>query len=373
MTRSPAPLPFGNGAGLWYTRCMFNFFKRFTQDVAIDLGTANTLIYIKGKGVVLYEPSVVTINRKTNAIVAVGTEAERMYGRTPGHIEAVRPLVDGVVSDFEVTEEMLRYFLGRALPKKSFFSSPRVIVGVPSGITNVQARSVIDAVGHAGAKQVYLIEEPMAAAIGVGLPVTESVGSMIVDIGGGTTDVAVISLSGSVVSKSIKVAGDHLNTSIVQYIRDVYQLAVGDMTAEEAKITIASAFHDDEEATFPVRGRDLASGLPRELILTRQDVARAIDDSLRMIISGVKEVLERTPPELVSDILHRGMYMAGGGSLIRRLDERIAHETGMKVVVAAEPLSAVVHGAGLVLEDMAKYRSVLLGEELQYGELLIEE
>ena len=352
---------------------MFGIFKRFSQDVAIDLGTANTLIYIKGRGVVLSEPSVVAINRKTNAIVAVGTEAERMYGRTPAHIEAVRPLVDGVVSDFEVTEEMLRNFLGRALPQKSLFSSPRVIVGVPSGITNVQARSVIDAVGHAGAKEVYLIEEPMAAAIGVGLPVTESVGSMIVDIGGGTTDVAVISLSGAVVSKSIKVAGDHLNMAIVQYVRDVYQLAIGEKTAEFAKIQIASAFMDDEDARLAIRGRDLATGLPRELFITRRDLGTAIDDSLLVIISGIKEVLELTPPELVSDILHHGMYIAGGGSMIRNLDVRIARETGMKVNIATDPLTAVVQGAGLVLEDLSKYRSVLLGEELQYGEILVAE
>jgi rod shape-determining protein MreB len=352
---------------------MFGMFKRFSQDVAIDLGTANTLVYIKGRGVVVTEPSVVAINRKTNTIVAVGTEAERMYGRTPAHIEAVRPLVDGVVSDFEVAEEMLRYFINLAIPKKSLFSSPRIIVGVPSGITNVQARSVMDAVSHAGAKEVYLIEEPMAAAIGVGLPVTESLGSMIVDIGGGTTDVAVISLSGAVVSKSIKVAGDHLNIAIVQYARDVYQLAIGEKTAEYAKIQVASAFLDDEAASIAIRGRDLATGLPRELYITRRDLSIAIDDSLQVIISGIKEVLELTPPELVSDILHNGMYIAGGGSLIRNLDARIARETGMKVNVSHDPLTAVVHGAGEVLEDLSKYRSVLLGEELQYGEILVAE
>lgn len=352
---------------------MNNPFKRFSQDIAIDLGTANTLVYIKGKGVVLIEPSVVAINRKTNGIVAVGIEAEKMYGRTPAHIDAVHPLVDGVVSDFEITEEMLRYFLSRAIPKKSLFFNPRVIVGVPSGITNVQARSVIDAVGHAGAKEVYLIEEPMAAAIGVGLPVTESIGSMIVDIGGGTTDVAVISLSGAVVSKSIKVAGDHLNTAIVQYVRDVYQLAIGEKTAEYAKISISSAFMDDEEARLAIRGRDLATGLPREILITRFDLARAMDDSLKVIVSGIKEVLELTPPELVSDILNSGMYLAGGGSLIRNFDTRIARETGMKVNIAQDPLSAVAHGAGAVLEDLSKYRSVLLGEELQYGEILLAE
>lgn len=352
---------------------MFNPFKRFSQDIAIDLGTAITLIYVKGRGVVLTEPSVVAINRKTNAIVAVGVEAEKMYGRTPAHIDAVRPLVDGVVSDFEITEEMLRYFLNRAMPKKSLFFSPRVIVGVPSGITNVQARSVMDAVSHAGAKEIYLIEEPMAAAIGVGLPVTESVGSMIVDIGGGTTDVAVISLSGAVVSKSIKIAGDHLNMSIVQYVRDVYQLAIGEKTAEHAKIEISSAFLQDDEARLAIRGRDLATGLPREIFITRYDLGQAMDDSLKVIISGIKEVLEQTPPELVSDILHHGMYLAGGGSLIRNLDARIARETGMKVNVAQDPLSAVVHGAGAVLEDLSKYRSVLLGEELQYGEILLAE
>jgi rod shape-determining protein MreB and related proteins len=350
-----------------------NIFKRFSQDIGIDLGTVNTLVYIRGKGVVVSEPSVVAVNRKTNTVIAVGIEAEKMYGRTPAHIDAIRPLVDGVISDFEITEEMLRYFLNQSMGGVRSVSGPRVVVGVPSGITNVEARAVIDAASHAGARDVYLIEEPMAAAIGVGLPVTEGIGSMIVDIGGGTTDVAVISLSGVVVSKNIKTAGDHLNIAIVQYVRDIHHLSIGEKTAEQAKIELATALPDLAPGTTAIRGRDLATGLPREIIITSTDILQAIDDSIRVIILGIKEVLEKTPPELLSDILHNGMYVAGGGSLIRGLGKRITMETGMKVLIAEDPLTAVVRGAGMVLEDLSKYKSVILGEEMQYGEILVEE
>jgi rod shape-determining protein MreB and related proteins len=350
-----------------------NFFKRISQDIGIDLGTVNTLVYVRGKGVVVSEPSVVAINRKTNTVIAVGVEAEKMYGRTPAHIDAIHPLVDGVISDFEITEEMLRYFLNQAVGGVRSVAGPRVVIGVPSGITNVEARAVIDAASHAGAREVYLIEEPMAAAIGVGLPVTESTGSMIVDIGGGTTDVAVISLSGVVVAKSIKTAGNHWNTAIVQYVRDVYKLAIGEKTAEQAKIELAAALSDQTVMSTAIRGRDLATGLPREITITSTDVLTAIDDNIRVIILGIKEVLEKTPPELLSDILHNGMYLAGGGSLIRGLDKRISQETGMIVMVANDPLTAVARGAGMVLEDLSKYKLVILGEEMQYGEILVEE
>ncbi len=347
--------------------------KRFSHDIGIDLGTANTLVYIQGKGVLVREPSVVAVNRKTNTVIAVGTEAEIMYGRTPSHIDAIRPLVDGVISDFEITEEMLKYFLQKASAQNRMLMGPRVVVGVPSGITNVEARAVMDAASHAGARAVFLIEEPMAAAIGVGLPVTESVGSMIVDIGGGTTDVAVISMSGVVTSKNIKIAGDHLNVAIIHYIRDVYQLAIGEKTAEQTKKELSTAIVETPPLSATVRGRDLATGLPREIIITSTDILYAIDDSIRVIISGIKEVLEKTPPELVSDIYKSGMYLAGGGSLIRRLDERISRETGMKVIVSEDPLTAVVRGCGQILEDLSKYKLVVLGEELQYGEILVEE
>ncbi len=350
-----------------------NLFKRFSQDIGIDLGTANTLVYVRGSGITVREPSVVAVNRKTNTVIAVGTEAEVMYGRTPAHIEAIRPMVDGVISDFEITEEMLKYFLGRSGNGTKPMVGPRIVVGVPSGITNVEARAVIDAAMHAGAREVFLIEEPMAAAIGVGLPVTESMGCMIVDIGGGTTDVAVISLSGVVTSKNIKVAGDHFNTALIHYVRDNYQLAIGEKTAEQAKKELATAIIEEPPLATHVRGRDMATGLPREIMITSTDVLAALDDSIKVIILGIKEVLEKTPPELTSDVLRDGMYLAGGGSLIRRIDERISMETGMKVIISDDPLTAVVRGCGAVLEDLPKYKSVVLGEEMTYGEILVEE
>lgn len=339
---------------------------KFSYDLGIDLGTANTLVSIRGQGIVINEPSIVAINRKTNSIVAIGAEAQVMYGRTPQHIEAVRPLIDGVISDFEVTEEMLRSLIARAntMVHTMNFFGPRVVVGIPSGTTNVEARAVIDAARNAGAREVYLIEEPMAAAIGVGLPVTESIGTMVIDIGGGTTDIAVISLAGIVVSKNIKIAGDRFNQDIVHYVRDAYQVLIGERTAEFAKIQLASAVPLDDHLEIPVRGRDLATGLPRELLLTRNDVALALSDSISVLIGGIKEVLELTPPEIISDIMHKGILLTGGGALIRHLDHRISMETGMPCSVAVDPLSAVARGAAAVLEEFDRYREVLQSDAM---------
>ncbi|HHZ20833.1 MAG TPA: rod shape-determining protein [Firmicutes bacterium] len=332
---------------------------RFSRDMGIDLGTANTLVYVKGKGVVLQEPTVVALDRDTSEIIAVGKEAEQMVGRTPGNIIAVRPMKDGVIADFEVTEKMLRYFIGKANRRHGIFS-PRVIIGVPSGVTEVEKRAVMDAGREAGAREVFLIEEPMAAAIGAGLPVQEPTGNLIVDIGGGTTEVAVISLGGIVSSRSIRVAGDELNEAIAQYIKRRYNLMVGERTAEEIKQTIGSAYPMKEETIREVRGRDLLTGLPKVIEVSSKEILEALTEPVANIVDAVKMTLERTPPELAADILDRGIVMSGGGALLRGIDRLLAEETGMPVQVAEDPLTCVARGTGATLESLNLLSSVLI-------------
>jgi rod shape-determining protein MreB len=326
------------------------------------LGTANTLVYLRGKGIIINEPSIVALNTKTGRIVAVGTEAKQMLGRTPTHIKAIHPIVDGVISDFEVTEEMLAYLIGKAekISPKTF--KPRVVVGVPSGITNVEHRAVYDAAISAGAREVYIIEEPMAGAIGIDLPVMEAGGSMIVDIGGGTTDIAVMSLGGIVQSKSIKLAGDKMNQDIIDYLRNEYKILIGEKTAEEIKTAVVSVRGHSENLHTTVRGRDLISGLPREISINDRDVYEAIYHSVQVILDGVREVLETTPPEIISDVIHRGMYITGGGALLRGIDEVLTQMYHVPVHIPKDPLSAVARGCGIVLEDLPKYTQVLVKE-----------
>jgi len=341
---------------------MQQLYNRFSNDIGIDLGTANTLVHVKGQGVLINEPSVVAMNTKTNRVVAVGAEAKEMLGRNPGHIEVVRPLVDGVISDFDVTEEMLSYLIRKAESKSKKFFRPRVIVGVPSGITNVEHRAVYDAAHNAGAREVYIIEEPMAAAVGLGLPVLEPLGSMVIDIGGGTTDIAVISLAGVVQSKNLKIAGDRLNQDIISYLRDEFKLLVGEKTAEDIKIKIG-AISDHERLESEIRGRDIITGLPRQILVNNHDIREAIAHSIETLVDGVKEVLERTPPEIVSDVMQRGIYLVGGGALIGGLDELLEHELDIPVYVADDPLYSVVVGTGLVLDRIDDYKEVLIHED----------
>lgn len=337
-------------------------YNKFSNDIGIDLGTANTLVHVKGQGVVINEPSVVAMNTKTNRVVAVGNDAKEMLGRNPAHIDVVRPLVDGVISDFDVTEEMLSYLIRKAESKSKKFFPPRVIVGVPSGITNVEHRAVYDAAHNAGAREVYIIEEPMAAAVGLGLPVLEPVGSMVIDIGGGTTDVAVISLAGVVQSKNMKIAGDKLNQDIIIYLRDEFKILVGEKTAEEIKIKIG-AISDHEQLESEIRGRDIITGLPRQILVNNYDIREAISHSIAILVDGVKEVLEKTPPEIVSDIMQRGIYLVGGGAMIGGLDELLKHELEIPVYVGEDPLYSVVTGTGLVLERIEDYKEVLIHED----------
>lgn len=345
-------------------RFFANWFNKWSNDIGIDLGTANTLVHVLGHGIVIDEPSVVALNKKTSRVVAVGNEAKKMLGRNPGHIEVVRPLVDGVISDFEVTEEMLYYLINKAerLIKSRFRIRPRVVVGVPSGISNVEVRAVIDASKSGGAREVYIVEEPMAAAIGIGLPVNDPVGSMVIDIGGGTTDIAVISLGGVVKSKNVKIAGDHLNRDIINSIRREFKILIGEKTAEDMKIRLSSVKATDDRFEMNIRGRDLVTGLPREIIVTDIDVREAILPSVMQLIDAVKEVLELTPPEIVSDVMRRGVYLTGGGALIRGLDRVIQEEMNIPVFVADDPLSAVARGAGMILEDLDLYTPVLMHE-----------
>ena len=336
-----------------------NFYNNFSNDIGIDLGTANTLVYLNGHGIVINEPSVVVVNVKTGQIVAVGAEAKQMLGRTPGHVRAVRPVVDGVISDFEITEEMLAYLIGKAEKMSKKFIRPRVVVGVPTGITNVEIRAVEDAAKSAGAREVYIIEEPMAGAIGIQLPVKEALGSVVIDIGGGTTDVAVISLGGVVISKNIKIAGDRLNTDIINYMKDEFKLLIGEKTAEYVKIAIGSVV-EGPYMEAEVRGRDLVTGLPREVIVTDADIREAIMPSILQLVDGVREVLETTPPELLSDIIHRGVVLIGGGALLRGLDTMLNSIIKIPIYVAEDPLTAVARGAGVVLEDFDNYKEVLL-------------
>ena len=323
----------------------------FSNDIGIDLGTANSVVYVKDHGIVLREPSVVAIQAGTSNVLAVGEEAKRMVGRTPGSIVAIRPMKDGVIADFEITESMLRYFIRKVHNRRSMVA-PRVIVAVPSGITEVEKRAVKDSATHAGARKVYLIEEPMAAAIGVGMPVQEPAGNMIVDIGGGTTEVALISLAGIVFSRSIRVAGDELDEAIIQYMKRAYNLMVGERTAEEIKIRIGSAFPLEQEMTLEVKGRDLVAGLPKTLTVTSQEIREALLEPVSQIVESVRIALERCPPELAADLVDRGIMLAGGGALLRGVDRLLAEETGLPVHIADDPLSAVAEGTGRVLNEL---------------------
>lgn len=336
-------------------------FKRFSQDLGIDLGTANTLVYVKGKGIVINEPSVVAINQRTKQILAIGTEAQRMVGRTPTHIVATRPLVDGVVSDFEITEAMLRYFIDKVHNQTySFLRRPRVVIGIPSGVTEVEKRAVQDAAINAGAREAFLIEEPMAASIGARLPVQDATGSMIIDIGGGTTEIAVLSLGGVVIARSLRVAGDAMNEHIVQYARDNFGMLIGSRTAEDLKIKIGSCYPLAEPLTNHMRGRDLVSGLPKEIVVSDTHIREALAPSIKMIVNNVKSVIEEIPPEIISDIMHRGIVLAGGGGLLRGLDQLLRDETKMPVTIADDPLTCVARGCGIVVEDLETLRDVLL-------------
>ncbi len=336
------------------------FYNVLSSDVGIDLGTANTLVYLRGKGIVINEPSVVAINKKTGQVVAVGAEAKQMLGRTPGHLEAVRPLVDGVVSDFEATEEMLAYLVSRSQGAAKKMLGPRAVIGVPSGITNVEIRAVRDAAMNAGAREVHIIEEPMAAALGIRLPVKEALGSMIVDIGGGTSDIAVISLGGIVRSKNLRVAGDKLNKDIIAHVRSEFKILIGEKTAEDVKLSIGSLVPGASPLEALVRGRDLITGLPRELVLTDNDVREAISPSIDSLIDAVREVLETTPPEILSDIGKSGIHLVGGGALLRGLDMLLSEWSKIPVHVADDPLTAVVRGTGVVLESLEEHRNLLI-------------
>lgn len=339
-------------------------FSNLSQDIAIDLGTATSLVYVKGRGIVVFEPSVVALNQKTGQVLAIGSEAQKMVGRTPAHIVATRPLVDGVVSDFEVTEQMLRYFINRVREKRFFLSSrPRVIVGIPCGVTEVEKSAVQDAARNAGAREVFLIEEPMAAAIGARLAVQEAGGNFIVDIGGGTTDIAVISLGGIVVSRTLRIAGDRLNRDIIQWSQEENNLLVGERTAELAKISIGSAWAMKEKKTFPLRGRNLVSGLPEEILVTDTDIRKALEKSVKQIVRAIKDTIEETPPELLADVMSKGIYLTGGGSLLRGFDKLISEETKVPAKIIEDPITTVARGAGMVLEKLDELREVLVETE----------
>ncbi|MDP2655692.1 MAG: rod shape-determining protein [bacterium] len=335
----------------------------FSSDIAIDLGTTNTLVYVRGRGVVINEPSVVAVNDKTHQVVAVGKEAKTMLGKTPAHIRVVRPLSHGVISDFEVTEELLTYLINKAQGGRMRLFGPRVVIGVPTGVTNVQSRAVRDAAKNAGAREAIILEEPVAGAIGAKLPVSEAVGTMVLDIGGGTTDIAVIALKGVVASKSSQVAGDRFNDNIIEFVRSEFKLGIGERTAEDVKIAIGAVTPLSEVLTRSVRGRDFATGLPREIVLTDAHIREAIAPSLDALMDTMKEVIEATPPELLSDVLERGVTVFGGGALLRGLPQILAKMLGVPVRVAPDPLTAVVRGAGIVTEDPSPYEDFFVDEE----------
>jgi rod shape-determining protein MreB len=342
------------------------FLGRFSHDIGIDLGTANTLVYVKGKGIIINEPSVVALNTKTKQILAIGSEAKKMVGKTPGHIIASRPLMDGVISDFEVTEQMLKYFINKVHKGSTILlPRPRVIVGIPSGVTEVERRAVQEATKNAGAREAFLIDEPMAAAIGARLPVQEAAGNMVVDIGGGTTEIAVISLGGVVVSKSLRVAGDELNDDIIRYTRENFNLMLGERTAEDAKIAIGSAYRLEEEIAMAIRGRDLITGLPKEVIISDIHIREAMSRSVKNLVTNVKATIEDTPPELVAEIMVKGITLAGGGGLLRGLNQLIANQVEIPVRVMEDPLTAVVRGIGIVLEDLDNLKEVLIENEYE--------
>jgi len=334
---------------------------KISKDIGIDLGTANTLVYVKDRGIVINEPSVVAVNKNTGQILAIGKKARNMVGKTPSHIVASRPLVDGVVSDFETTEQMLKYFIDRVHQDSfTFLPRPRVVIGIPSGVTEVERRAVIDAATNAGARAVYLIDEPMAAAIGARIPVQDAAGNMIVDIGGGTTEIAVISLGGVVACRSLRTAGDGMNEDIIRFAREEFNLLIGERTAENVKIAIGSSHVEDKELKMAMRGRDLISGLPKEIKITSSQTREALSRSIKLIVNAIKATIEETPPELVGDIMSRGIVLAGGGTLIRGLDRLIAEYTEMPVKKMDDPLTAVVRGTGIVLEDLENLKDVLV-------------
>ncbi len=335
------------------------FFRFFSDDLAIDLGTANTLVFSRNGGIVVREPSVVVINKLTNRIEAVGNEAKEMLGRTPGNIESVRPMKDGVIADFDVTEQMLKYFIAKAHGGRRWVR-PRIVIGVPSEITPVEKRAVRDSAEQAGASEVFMVEQAMMAAIGAGLPITEPSGNMIVDIGGGTTDIAVISLAGTVYSRSLKVAGNELDEAITNYLKRRHNLLVGERTAEKIKFELGSAYPLKEELRMEIKGRDLIEGIPKTLVITDSEIREALAEPIAQMVEGVRQALERTPPELSADIMDRGIVLSGGGALIRNLDVRLREETGLPVVVAEDPLCSVVLGTGRLLEDMELLRKVSL-------------
>jgi rod shape-determining protein MreB len=336
---------------------LISFLRYFSKDLAIDLGTANTLVFAKGQGIVVREPSVVVINKLTNRIVAVGGEAKEMLGRTPGNIESIRPMKDGVIADFEVTERMLEYFIKKAHGRKMVVH-PRIVIGVPSEITQVEKRAVKDSAMRAGASEVFLVEQAMMAAIGAGLPITEPSGNMIVDIGGGTTDVAVISLAGTVYSRSVRVAGNEMDVAIIQHLKRKYNLLIGERTSELIKMEIGSAYPMKEEMTMEIKGRDLVEGVPKTLTISDAEIREALAEPVQTIIEAVKMALERTPPELSADIMDKGIVLSGGGALLKGLDQRLRDETGLPVVLAEDPLASVVLGTGMVLQDIELLRKV---------------
>lgn len=338
---------------------MFEFLRNLSRDMGIDLGTANTLVHMKGKGIIIREPSVVAVVKDTNEVLAVGAEAKRMIGRTPGGIVAIRPLKDGVIADFDITQAMLRYFIQKALKGQNFVR-PRVVVGVPSGVTAVERRAVVDAAIQAGAREAYLLEEPYAAAIGAGLPVQDATGSMVVDIGGGTAEVAIISLGGIVVSRSIRTGGDAMDAAIVNYIKRKYNLLIGERTAEEVKIAIGTAMDVDKQQKMDIRGRDLVTGLPKHMSIGQNQIREALSEPISSIVDAVKGCLEKTPPELAADIMDKGIMMTGGSSLLGNLDKLIARETGMPVVVSEDALSCVALGTGLSVEHIDEFRKAFM-------------
>jgi rod shape-determining protein MreB and related proteins len=336
-----------------------SIFSKFSNDIGIDLGTANTLVFVRGQGIVLNEPSVVAVEVSTNKILAIGSEARKMIGRTPGEINAIRPLKDGVIADFEITERLLSDFIKRVVRHK-FLMKPRIVICVPSGITEVEKRAVRDSAENAGAREVFLVQEPMAAAIGVGLPVDQPSGIMIIDVGGGTSEIAVIALNGIVNNTSIRIAGDEMNEAIVIYLKKNYNLLIGELTAEEIKINIGSAFELDREEFMEIKGRDLVAGVPKNIKISSAQIREALTEPVNSIIDAVRQSLEQTPPELASDILDRGIVLTGGGALLKGLDKRIRHETNLPVIVADDPLTCVARGTGVILENMNKYSKVLM-------------
>jgi len=337
----------------------------FSNDMGIDLGTATTLVYVKGEGVVLCEPSVVAIQKDTNHVLAVGDEAKRMLGRTPGTIVAIRPMKDGVIADFEITEAMLRYFI-KKVHRRKVLVRPRMVIAIPSGITEVEKRAVRDSAERAGARSVFLIQEPMAAAIGTGLPIVEPAGNMIIDVGGGTTEMAIISLAGIVFSQSIRIGGDEMDLAIIEHIKKTYNLMIGERTAEEIKIRIGSAYPLDEELTMEVKGRDLVAGLPKMVVISSSEVREALQEPIRAILDTTKVTLERTPPELSADLIERGIVLAGGGSLLRGLDRLLAEETGLPIHIADDPLTAVALGTGKVLDEIKYLKRVTVPTKLEF-------